>query len=257
MGTSITLGKHRFLHIELRSVPMRQPLVWLRRGWDDLWSRPGASLAHGVLISALGAVLLAIGSTHPYFVAAAVSGYLLVGPLMTTGACELSRRRAAREPRGFDESLSAVSRNPEGLFQFGAILAMVAALWFLVSMALLSSTLHLRIPSLAVALWGGAGNFADLREVVAYFSSGAVFAVVAFLMSIVAVPLIIDRHATATEAIGISARACLHNIPATILWAALIAALTALGFLTALIGMIVIAPLLGHATWHAYRDLIG
>lgn len=256
MSTSITLGKHRFLHIELRSVPMRQSLLWLRRGWDDLWSRPAASLAHGILVSALGAVLLAIGSTHPFFVAAAVSGYLLVGPLMSTGACELSRRRAAREPRGFDESLSAVSRNPEGLLQFGAILAIVAVLWFLVSMALLSSMLHLRIPSLAVAMWGGAGNFADLREVVAYFSSGAVFAVVVFMMSIVSVPLIIDRHATATEAIGISARACLHNIPAMILWAALIAALTALGFLTALFGMIVVAPLLGHATWHAYRDLI-
>ena len=256
MSTSVTLGKHRFLHVELRSVPMRQPLVWLWRGWDDLRSTPAASLAHGMLISALGAVLLAIGSTHPYFVAAAVSGYLLVGPLMTTGACELSRRRAAREPRGFDESLSAVNRNPEGLFHFGAILAIVAALWFLLSMALLGSTLHLRIPSLAVALWGGADNFAGLREVVAYFSSGALFAVVVFLMSIVAVPLIIDRHATATQAIGISVRACLYNIPAMILWAALIAVLTALGFLTALIGMIVVAPLLGHATWHAYRDLI-
>ncbi len=257
MGTSITLGKHRFLHVELRSVPATQSLLWLRRGWEDLRSMPAASLAHGALISVLGAVLLAMGSTHPYFVAAAVTGYLLVGPLMTTGACELSRRRAAREPRGFDESLSALNRNPEGLFQFGAILAIVAVLWFLLSMALLRTTLDLRIPSLAVAMWGGAGNFASFREVVAYFGSGAVFAIVVFLMSIVSVPLIIDRHATASEAIGISARVCLRNIPAMMLWAALIGALTALGFLTALSGMIVVAPLLGHATWHAYRDLIG
>lgn len=256
MGTSITLAKHHFLHVELRSVPATQSLLWLRRGWEDLRSQPSASLAHGVLISVLGAVLLAMGSTHPYLVAAAVTGYLLVGPIMTTGLCELSRRRAAREPRGFDESLCAVTRNPESLFQFGAILAIVAVLWFALSALLLRSTLHLRFPSLAVAIWGGAGGFASLRQVAAYFSSGALFAIAVFLMSIVSVPLIIDRHASAAQAIGISVRACLHNVPAMILWAALIAALTALGFLTGLVGMIVVAPLLGHATWHAYRDLI-
>lgn len=257
MSTSVTLGKHRFLHVEVRTVPRTQCFLWLRRGWEDLRSMPAASLAYGALICALGAVLLAMGSTHPYFIAAAVTGYLLVGPLMTTGLCELSRRRALRERRGFDESLSAVNRNPEGLFHFGAILAAIAVLWFLLSVLLLGTTLHLRAPSLAVAMWGGAGDFANLREVVAYFSSGAVFAVVVFVMSVVSVPLIIDRHASAGEAIRVSARAALHNAPAMILWAGLIAALTALGFLTALIGMIVVTPLLGHATWHAYRDLIG
>jgi uncharacterized membrane protein len=217
----------------------------------------GSSLAHGVIISIIGAVLLMLGSTHPYLVAAAVTGYLLVGPIMTTGVCELSRRRAAREPRGFDESLEAVTRNPDGLMHFGAILALIAIVWFVASTVLLQSALDIRVPSLAVALWGGAGDFASTREVIAYFSSGAIFAVVVFLLSVVAVPLIIDRHATATEAMSASIKASLHNIPAMIIWAALIAGLTALGFATLLLGMIVIAPLLGHATWHAYRDLVG
>jgi len=257
MSTSLSLGKRRFLHVEVRSVPALQSIVWLRRGWEDLRHMERASLAHGVIIAVVGAVLLMLGSTHPYLIAAAVTGYLLVGPIMTTGVCELSRRRAARQPRGFDESLEAVTRNPDGLMHFGGILALVAIVWFVASTVLLQSTMHLRVPSLAVALWGGAGDFASAREVLAYFSSGAIFAVAVFVLSVVAVPLIIDRHATASEAMWASVKACVHNIPAMVVWAALIVSLTALGFVTLLLGMIVIAPLLGHATWHAYRDLVG
>jgi uncharacterized membrane protein len=73
---------------------------------------------------------------------------------------------------------------------------------------------------------------------------------------VVAVPLIIDRRASASEAIRASIRAALRNLPAMLLWAALIVGLTAIGFVTLLIGMVVVAPLLGYATWHAYRDLI-
>jgi uncharacterized membrane protein len=72
----------------------------------------------------------------------------------------------------------------------------------------------------------------------------------------VAVPLIIDRNASAMDAIVASIKATLLNLPAMIVWSALIVALTALGFVTLLVGMVVVAPLLGHATWHAYRDLI-
>src|SRR6185437_10925306 len=219
-----------------------QSIVWLRRGWEDLRQMEGSSLAHGVIISVIGAVLLMLGSTHPYLIAAAVTGYLLVGPIMTTGVCELSRRRAAREPRGFDESLEAVTRNPDALMHFGGILAVIAIVWFIASTVLLTSILDIRVPSLAVALWGGAHDFAGTREVIAYFSSGAIFAVVVFVLSVVAVPLIIDRHATASEAMWASVKACVHNIPAMIVWAALIVGLTALGFLTLLLGMIVVAP---------------
>ena len=257
MGTSLSLGKHSFLHVEVRSVPTLQSIVWLRRGWEDLRHMEGASLAHGVIIAIIGAVLLMLGSTHPYLIAAAVTGYLLVGPIMTTGVCELSRRRAAREPRGFDQSLEAVTRNPDALMHFGGILAVIAIVWFVASTVLLQSAFGIRVPSLSVALWGGTGDFASTREVIAYFASGAVFAVTVFVLSVVAVPLIIDRHATATEAMWASVKASLHNIPAMVVWAALIVGLTALGFVTLLLGMIVIAPLLGHATWHAYRDLVG
>jgi uncharacterized membrane protein len=234
---------------------MMRPLQWLGGAWEDLKQIGPAGLAHGALIAVLGAVLLMLGSTHLYLIAAAVTGYLLVGPIMTTGLCELARRRAAREPFGFDESLQGLARNPDGLLHFGAVLALVAVLWFLLSAVLLQSVLSASAPSLAVALWGGSTNI-GVAQVLGYVGSGAVLATVVFAVSVVAVPLIIDRHASASEAIRASLRTTVTNLPAMLVWAALIVAVTALGFLTLLVGMVVVAPLLGYATWRAYSDLI-
>src|SRR4029077_1019143 len=115
-----------------------------------------AGLAHGVLIAILGAVLLMLGSTHLYLTAAAVTGYLLVGPVMTTRLCALARRRAAHEPLGFDESLQGLTRNPDGLMHFGGVLALIALAWFVLSALLLQSVLTASVPSLAIALGGAA-----------------------------------------------------------------------------------------------------
>ncbi len=257
MTTSVSLGRHQALRVEIRRVPALQSIIWLRRGWDDLLHIKWPSIAHGALITALGAILLILGGTHPYMVAAAVSGYLLVGPIMTTGLCELSRRRAAQEPLSFDESLQAMTRNPEGLLYFGAILTAVAVIWFILSGLVLQSVLHAPAPSLAEALWGGFSDVVNRAQVLAYIGSGAMLAAIVFTTSVVAVPLIIDRHASAVDAIWISIQTTFWNLPAMIVWSALIVALTALGFATLLVGMIVVAPILGHATWHAYRNLIG
>jgi uncharacterized membrane protein len=255
MTTSVSVGNVQPFHIEFRRVPARQAIEWLDRGWEDLKQIGGAGIAHGALIAILGGVLLMLGSTHMYLIAAAVTGYLLVGPIMTTGLCELARRREAHQPLGFDDSLQALSRNPEGLTHFGAILALIAVLWFILSVILLESVLSAPAPSLAVALWGGASILTP-SQVLSYVACGGVLAAVVFAVSVVAVPLIIDRHASASDAIRASVQVTLANLPAMLLWAFLIVGLTAIGFFTALVGMVVVAPLLGYATWHAYRDLI-
>jgi uncharacterized membrane protein len=257
MAYSILLGRHHFLHVEIRRVTATRALMWLQRGWDDFRHVKGASLAHGALITTLGAVLLMLGSTHAYLVAAAISGYLLVGPVMTTGLCELSRRRAGGEATGFDESLQGMKRNPEGLLYFGIVLAVIAATWFVLSGVVLQSVLHTSAPSLGEALWGSLSDAISRPQILAYVGSGAVLAGMVFMLSVVSVPLIIDRHASALDAMWISVKVTFWNLPAMIVWAAFIVVLTAIGFAPFLLGMIVIAPLLGHATWHAYRDLIG
>ncbi len=257
MATSISLASHDPLSVPIRRVPALRPFIWLRRGWKDLWHIRSASLAHGALITALGAILLMLGSSHPYFIAAAVSGYLLVGPIMTTGLCELSRRAEAREPVGFDDSLQALKCNPEALLYFGAALAAVAVVWFVLSAVVLQSILHTATPTLARALWGSLSDVVSRPQMLAYVGSGAILAGLIFSVSVVSVPLIIDRHASALDAMWISIRATFWNLPAMLVWAASIVVLTALGFAPFLLGMIIVTPLLGHATWHAYRDIIG
>jgi len=255
MTTSVGIGKPEALQVEIRRVPAGQAVEWLNRGWDDLKRIGWAGLAHGALIAILGAVLLTLGSTHMYLTAAAVTGYLLVGPVMTTGLCELARRREAREPLGFDESLQALTRNPDGLLHFGGTLALIALLWFVLSGILLGSVLSNSVPSLAVALWGGASMLTP-SQMLAYVVCGGVLAAIVFALSVVSVPLIIERHASASDAMRASLRVTFANLPAMVVWAALIVGLTAIAFLTLLVGMVVVAPLLGYATWHAYRDLI-
>jgi uncharacterized membrane protein len=257
MAKSIILGRHHFLHVDIRRVSAMRAVVWLQRGWDDFQHIKGASMAHGALITALGAILLMLGSSHAYLVAAAISGYLLVGPIMTTGLCELSRRRAAGEKTSFDESLHGMTRNPEGLAYFGVVLAIVAAAWFVLSGVVLQATLHTSAPSLGNALWGSLSDAVSRPQVLAYIGSGAVLAAVVFTLSVVSVPLIIDRHASALDAMWISIKVTFWNLPAMIVWAGFIVVLTAIGFVPFLFGMIIVAPVLGHATWHAYKDLIG
>jgi uncharacterized membrane protein len=175
---------------------------------------------------------------------------------MTTGLCELARRREAHERLGFDESLQALSRNSEALTHFAGVLALVALVWFVFSAVVLETALNASVPSLAVALWGGSAGSLGVGQVLGYVGSGAVLAAIVFSVSVIAVPLMIDRHASASDAIRASLRATFANLPAMLVWSGLIVAVTAIGFVTLLVGMVIVAPLLGYATWHAYRDLV-
>jgi len=132
----------------------------------------------------------------------------------------------------------------------------IAVIWFVASEIMLRSVLHTTGPSLDVVLWGGFASAMNGQQIAAYIGSGAALAAIVFALSVIAVPLMIDRHAGALEAMWASLKATLWNLPAMLLWAALIVVLTALGFLTMLVGMVIVAPLLGHATWHAYKDLV-
>ena len=100
--------------LHIRSVPMTRPFIWLREGWDDLMHHRGASIAYGVLVSLLGALILAYGR-HPFFLAAAASGFLLVGPILTAGLCELSRCQDQGERADFQSSLMPLQRNRSSL----------------------------------------------------------------------------------------------------------------------------------------------
>jgi uncharacterized membrane protein len=256
MGTTLAGEGHQSLHVEVVRVPFYRPLVWLRDGWRDMRRHWGASLGYGALIVALGWTLLVFCGTHPYFIAAAISGFLLVGPLMSAGLCEMSRRYSRGQPADFDDSLDGFVRNAPALFEFGVILAICAVAWFGVSALLLGTVFHIAAPDMRETLYRGFLDSANRSQVLSYIVIGGVLATGVFSVSVVAIPLIIDRHASAGQAMRASVNAVLHNIPAMILWSALILALTIIGYAPLLTGLLIIAPLLGHATWHAYQGMI-
>ena len=256
MAISIHWGGQSSLQVHVRTVEALRPLQWLARGWQDLRAHWRISLAHGLLLTAAGAILVMLGSTHPYLIAAAITGFLLVGPVMTTGVMEVSRRAHAGEPVSFDASLEGYTRNRSALFDFAKILAVIAVLWFLASEVLLRSMFDMESPTLGQVLYDGVLQAASGAQVLAYVLIGGALAALIFVLSAVSVPLIIDRPASAGDAMRISLRAVFANLPAMLIWSVMLVVLTAIGFATLLVGMIWIAPLLGHATWHAYRDLI-
>lgn len=242
---------------EHHSLSIFQPFVWLSRGWDDLWHNPMASMGYGVIVSGMG-ILLIMMARHPYFLAAAISGFLLVGPILTTGLCELSRRRERGQNTDFDGSLEALVRNRSGLEHFAFALLALSIVWFLMSTFMLFQVMGNAAPDYGMAVWAMWDEIVEqisADQMISYMLVGGSLAVVVFALSVVSVPMLIDKNVKAGEAMRTSVRQTLIHLPTMTVWAALIAGLSLLGFMTFLLGMIIVFPLLGHATWHAYKDL--
>lgn len=239
----------------VRSVPLTRPFIWLSMGWDDLMHHKGASLAYGWLVATLGALMLAY-ERHPFFVAAMTSGFLLIGPIITSGLCELSRRLEAGETADFETSLTPLRQHRQSLLDFAEMLLLISLLWFSLSALMLYAAVGSIAPSVASTVWGGVMAQLTATQVAVYLGTGFALACVVFSLSVVTVPMIIDRHVDAATAMRTSLKITLRDLPAMLIWAAIVVLLVAAGFATWLVGMVVVFPLLGHATWHAYRDLV-
>ncbi len=246
---------HHGIPFLVHQVPATRPLVWLAMGWKDLRAHPLPSLAYGVLISMLGAIVLMFNN-HPYMLAGSLTAFLLVGPVMTVGLCELSRRRDRGEIVGFEQSLKVLRHHRAGLLGFANRLVVLGVGWMLLSAVLMQGIIGSVGPALGDTVWGGAWQMLDPRQLLLYVTAWSLLSAIVFSISVVAVPMILDLDCSAGEAIRTSLRVVARDLPAMLVWAALIVALVGIGFATALLAMIVIFPLLGHATWHAYRELV-
>ncbi len=242
--------------LQVARVGTLQPLNWLARGWNDFAANPGPSVAHGLILVALGWLILLMCSTQIDLFAAAVSGFLLVGPVFGAGFYELSRLRGAGQRATFDASLDGALKNGRSLARLGLLLAILSIAWVLISRLLFVQALGGTLPSVQDTFYQTIVDWDYYEFFVTYFITGAIFAVIAFFVSAVSAPMIFDRAANTGTAILTSIKAVGINPSAMIVWAALIAVLTAIGFATFLLGLAIVLPVLGHATWHAYRDLI-
>ena len=256
MDKSLEASDQTPVPVQVARVEPLRPLLWLKLGWEDISHNPGPSIAHGLLLVALGWMLLLLSSTHIDLFAAAVSGFLLVGPVFGAGFYELSRLRAAGQAATFDASLDGAVRNGKSLASLGLVLAILAIVWVWLSGWLFVRAFGGVLPSVSdssyrtIFEWTYAGFF------VTYLTTGAFLAAVAFILSAVSAPMIFDRAVDTKTAISTSIKAVAANPAAMVVWAALIAVLTAIGFASLMLGLVIVLPLLGHATWHAYRDLV-
>lgn len=241
---------------EINHVAASQVWTWLDRGWSDLRHAPGPSLGHGALLAGMGWTILVLCSTHVDLVAAAISGFMLVGPVFGAAFYELSRLHERGEPATFDASLDGAGRRLRSLFPLGVVLAALALVWVFVSQILFETAFGVELPDVTAHAWQTMVEWDYAGFHLIYLATGAVLAVVAFVLAAVSAPLMFERGTDLRTALLTSVRAVAVNPLAMAAWALIIAVLTVLGFATFLFGLVIVLPLLGHATWHAYRELV-
>ncbi len=256
----MSVQSHIHYHIpaqfSIRHVAFFRPFNWLGRGLRDLINHPQASLAHGLIVTGVFLLTLLITSHHIYMLAAVMSGFMLVGPIMAAGLCEISRRAEVHQHVNFDDSLSGLSRNGQALVRFSSMLLGFSLLWFVVSALVLMVTVGTVAPPLDQTLWRDFFSVVTPMQLMLYLIVGGLLASMVFVVSVVSVPAIIDSQISALDAILISIKVATQNVLTMLVWAGLLASLVLIGISSFMLAMIVIYPLLGHASWHAYRDLV-
>ncbi len=249
----------------IRTIDLQQPLRWLVLGWRDIGRCGWVSLAHGLALTVVGLGLLTLAHHQFWWLAGAFSGLLVVGPVLATSLYALSRAAERGEARSWRLVLQTWlswrrhGRSRDGkdwrLVQFGLLLGLAGTGWVLTSAALITlmSPVPIQQPLdflrhvvLARDNW--------LFEV--WLALGGLMAAPMFASSAIAIPLLLDRRISVLQAVITSWEAVLNNPVPMAWWATLIMGLTLLGLLSALLGLIAVMPLLGHASWHAYRDLV-
>ncbi|MFN9029949.1 MAG: DUF2189 domain-containing protein [Betaproteobacteria bacterium] len=239
----------------MRNVAPGRVLHWLACGWRDLWRSPAASLLHGVIVAVGGWLALALPERLWWILPGAVSGFVLVGPILCTGLYELSRLQSRGERPGLADVVNAWRRESRPLVRVGVLLFAGATLWVLVSALLFKLFVRVPITTPVEFLRYAAMEQGNLLFTLWLLLGGLGVAVV-FAVTAVSPPLLLGRMVGFRRALLTSARAVGDNPVTMGLWAAVVLTLVALSLATAMLGFIFAVPVLGHATWHAHKDLV-
>ncbi len=241
-----------------RNLPVLVGFDWLRAGWRDLTIKPGLSLAYGLGIFLVSAIFIWVLGTfgHDYILFPALAGFLIVAPLLAIGLYEKSRAIEENEPITLWRMIFAKPRAGAQVFFAGVLLCLLVLLW-------------MRAAVILYALFFGVRPFPGLDHLVGVLFTtligwamlavgtivGGLFAAFAFAISVFAIPMLLDQRTDAFTAMGTSMALVWNNLVPMLAWGAMVLVLFALSVLTGLVGLIVIFPLLGHATWHAYSSV--
>ncbi len=245
-----------FVRPRVHGVGFAAPLLWLRRGWNDLLRCPLPGLAHGAVAALFGLAVVWWARDDFWIMAGAFSGFLIVAPIVATGLYAISRalQRGDGQPGLADVLRVWRTRDPR-LMHFGLLLGLAGTGWVFTSASMITSFTEVPITRpLDFLRFVVAQDGSWLFE--AWLMLGGVLAAPVFASSVVAIPLLLDRKATVLQAVLTSWDAVLASPGPLALWAALLMGLSLLGMASLLVGLVVVAPWLAHASWHAYCDLV-
>lgn len=224
------------------------PIRWVKKGWSDFTRAPAQSLTYGFGLVLFGYLLtwLSWNEGNVVLLFTLVTGFVLMGPVLAFGLYSISRQlELGLKPRiGYCIEASRTHLRNELLFAL--VIMVILLIW-----ARAASMVHVFFP-----VSDDLGLLGWLQFLAVGSAVGAVFAGLVFTASAFSLPMMLDRGTDAITSALTSANAVMNNKGVMVLWGALIVALVAIGFATAYLGLAVILPLIGHATWHAYREAI-
>jgi uncharacterized membrane protein len=250
----------------VRTITAMQPLIWLLMGARDTVRAGWISLAHGLVLAIGGAVIVAIAHDRFWLLSGALSGFLVIAPVLATSLYALSRALERNEKADTSVVVKTWLNWQNSHFnkwgndywcmvQFGALLALAATGWVLTSAALITllapAPIHTPLDFVHHVVLARNGWLFEV-----WLALGGIMAAPLFASSAVAMPLLLDRRVTLMQAVLTSWQTVLTNPIPMGLWAAIIMIFTLLGLGSLLLGLIPVIPMLGHASWHAYRDLV-
>jgi uncharacterized membrane protein len=243
----------------VRRVELDRPWAWLAAGWRDFQRALPVSVTYGVAFAVMGyAITLGLYLAGlVYLILPMVCGFLIIGPLLAVGLYEVSRRLETGEPVSLRAALLAWGRNGSQIGLMGIVPMLFLFAWIRLAALIFMLFFGLNPPSVEHLVGQTLFSADSLPFLIVGTLAGAVLAALAFALSAISIPLLLDREeAHVVTAITASFKAVLDNKATMAFWAVLIVVFVGAGLVTFYVGLIVTLPLIGHATWHAYRDLV-
>jgi uncharacterized membrane protein len=232
------------------------PLHWLSRGWYDLRSQPGISAFYGVAFWTMALVLGAVFRSKPEYTMSIASGCLLVGPFLAMGLYEVSRRVEAGLQPQLGASVTCWDSHLKSMGMLVLVLIVLELLWGRASLVVFAVFFNTGMPS-TTGVVAAIFNPENLDFIAVYLVVGGGFAMLVFSISVVSIPMILDRDTDAISAAITSLEVMFHNTAPMLLWGFIIAVLVGASLFTPWsVGLVAIGPLLGYASWYAYRAAV-
>ena len=241
--------------IPLKPLRLGDPLRWIAAGWRDFVRCPGIGLFYGGCFVAMGWALLKLYEQAPAYVLALSAGFLLMGPFLCLGLYRASQRLEEGRQPDLGDSLLAWDTRTGQLAIFGFVLLVLEMLWGRATLVVFAVSFD-GMPDFQGSL-RALLDPANLGFIVAWLAVGAIFAGLIFAVSVVSMPMILHRQTDAISAGLTSLRLVLTQTGVMLWWALLIVVVVGLAMLPWFLGLLVAGPVIGHASWHAYRAAVG